>query len=237
VKLHLEILAPPQRMFWAHHAPHLPPSLVLYGGTAIALRLGHRRSVDFDFFTDAALDHGELDRKVLDLEGARALQRSLDTLVATVPLRGQDVKLSFFGDLKIGRVDRPDRADNGVLIASPLDLLATKLKALHDRVEAKDYLDIEALLRSGMTLSHGIMAAQALFGEKLNPLDTAKAVGWFKDGGLDRALPAKTRNYLALAASRFDPDAAAPRRIDQRLAVSDEPEARIETTSPERQGR
>jgi hypothetical protein len=37
---HMEILPPAQRL-----------GFVLYGGTAIALRLGHRSSVDFDFFT------------------------------------------------------------------------------------------------------------------------------------------------------------------------------------------
>jgi len=29
----------------------VPPHFILYGGTALALRLGHRESVDFDFFS------------------------------------------------------------------------------------------------------------------------------------------------------------------------------------------
>lgn len=49
---HLEILPEAQRRLWPELRPTLQLGLVLYGGTAIALRLGHRSSVDFDFFTD-----------------------------------------------------------------------------------------------------------------------------------------------------------------------------------------
>ena len=79
---------------------------------------------------------------------------------------------------------------------------------MHQRVEAKDYLDIEILLRSGLSLNEGIAAARALYGEAVNPLNTAKAVAWFKDGGLERALPATTRRYLEQAATTLDPAAA-----------------------------
>ena len=133
------------------------------------------------------------------------LHATADTLVAVVGAGAQAVKLSFFGGLRFGRVAQAERAENGVAVASALDLLATKLKTLHDRVEARDYLDIEALLRSGLALDDGLAAAMALFGRALNPLDTAKAVGWFKDGGLETSLPEATRQYLADAAARVDP--------------------------------
>lgn len=45
----LGILPPPQRRLWPELSA-VPPSFVLYGGTAIALYLGHRPSVDFGFF-------------------------------------------------------------------------------------------------------------------------------------------------------------------------------------------
>jgi hypothetical protein len=44
----LDILPPPQRRLWDEFAA-IPPEFVLYGGTALALRLGHRQSLDFDF--------------------------------------------------------------------------------------------------------------------------------------------------------------------------------------------
>ena len=49
-KPRLEVLPPAQQNFWREH-PNIPYHFVLYGGTAIALRLGHRSSEDFDFFS------------------------------------------------------------------------------------------------------------------------------------------------------------------------------------------
>ncbi len=106
----------------------------------------------------------------------------------------------------------PDRPDGKPAIASPLDLLATKLKVLHDRIEPKDYVDIEALLRTGLTVDAGIAAARALFGAQLNSIDTAKMLAWFKDGDLEQRLSEGTRRFLQLAAARFDP-ATPPLRL------------------------
>jgi hypothetical protein len=47
---HLDILPASQRALWRELA-EIPPDFVLYGGTALALRLGHRQSEDFDFFS------------------------------------------------------------------------------------------------------------------------------------------------------------------------------------------
>jgi hypothetical protein len=46
---HLEILPASQQKLW-HELTAVPKEFVLYGGTALALHLGHRESVDFDFY-------------------------------------------------------------------------------------------------------------------------------------------------------------------------------------------
>ena len=207
MSLHLGILPSAQREFWDTDARHVPAHFVLYGGTAIALRFGHRQSVDFDFFTDRGFRFDDLSKAMPTIVQATVLQRAENTLVVSMP---GEVKLSFFGGLSFGRIGDPDKPPNRPAIAAPIDLLATKLKTLHDRVEAKDYLDIEVLLKSGLTLNEGVAAAQGLFGRTLNALDTAKAVGWFKDGGLDRKLPGATKHFLAAASAGFDPDLSPP---------------------------
>lgn len=181
---------------------------MLYGGTAIALRYGHRKSVDFDFFSDQPLNETQLHAALPPLADAAVLERASRTLVVLFRVGGKPIKLSFFGSMKIGRIGDPEHFDDGPWIASPLDLLATKLKTLHDRVEARDYIDIETLLRAGEALNHGIAAARALFGAALNPIDTAKAVGWFEDGDLMRKLSPRTRRYLTRAAAEFRPGEA-----------------------------
>jgi Nucleotidyl transferase AbiEii toxin, Type IV TA system len=216
---HPEILAHAQRRFWEKLAPRLPQHWVLYGGTAVALRYGHRKSVDFDFFSDQPLDQKRLHAALPSLAGATVLEQAPRTLVVLLRVAGKPIKLSFFGGMKIGRVGDPEHLDGGPWIASPLDLLATKLKTLHDRIEARDYIDIETLLRGGAMLDRGIAAACALFGAALNSIDTAKAVGWFEEGDLARRLSPRTRSYLKRAAAGFQPDAANVRIKSRSLSL------------------
>ncbi|HEY1260569.1 MAG TPA: nucleotidyl transferase AbiEii/AbiGii toxin family protein, partial [Stellaceae bacterium] len=51
----LDILPAPQRTLW-QELDATPNHFTLYGGTALALRLGHRQSLDFDFFSRAPFD-------------------------------------------------------------------------------------------------------------------------------------------------------------------------------------
>jgi nucleotidyltransferase AbiEii toxin of type IV toxin-antitoxin system len=71
---HLDILPPPQRRLWDALA-ELPAEFVLYGGTAVALHLGHRHSVDFDFFGSRPLDPTNLALAIPFLAGATITQR------------------------------------------------------------------------------------------------------------------------------------------------------------------
>jgi hypothetical protein len=50
----LEILPAAQRRLWSEFSG-VPEEFVLYRGTAVALHLGHRHSIDFDFFGNRAL--------------------------------------------------------------------------------------------------------------------------------------------------------------------------------------
>ena len=101
---------------------------MLYGGTAIALRHGHRVSVDFEVFSDKPLDRLRLSRALPWMNTALVLQDQPETLTL-LPSADQaqtGVKVSFFGGLTIGRVADPDYSlDQVALLASPPDLLAT----------------------------------------------------------------------------------------------------------------
>jgi hypothetical protein len=67
---------------------------VLYGGTALALHLAHRQSVDFDLFGSRALDLARIEQGISFLNGANIIQRDKNTLSAIVD-RGGPVKVSF----------------------------------------------------------------------------------------------------------------------------------------------
>lgn len=178
----LDILPDAQKEIWPSLV-EVGDSFVLYGGTALALRLGHRTSVDFDFFSHEPLDGERLFGLPL-LDDAEILQRSPDTLTVSLPTQAGDrVKLSFFGGIDLGRVGRPDQTEDGVAwVASLSDLLAMKLAVLIQRVSARDYVDIAAILKTGISLADGLGAAAALYGREFPPMEAVKALGYFGEG-------------------------------------------------------
>lgn len=197
----LDALPLVQRTLWPRLQPVRLAGFVLYGGTAIALRLGHRVSVDFDFFSAAPLDVDLLRASLplLAAPGTTVLQDRPNTLAVLTP---DQVKLSFFGRIDFGRIGQPDLTNDGVmLVASAADLLALKLKVIFQRIEAKDYRDIAALLDAGLDLSRGLAAAETLFGSTFAPAEALKALVYFKGGDLD-TLTRHERNTLVAAATR-----------------------------------
>jgi hypothetical protein len=93
--------------------------------------------------------------------------------------------VSFFSGLTIGRVADPDDPlDRGALLASPRDLLATKLKVLPQRAERKEDQDVASLLASGLALSDGLAAAQALDDAGFPVRECLKALLYFAEGDL-----------------------------------------------------
>lgn len=101
------------------------------------------------------------------------------------------VKVSFFGG---------DTADDTMVVASLLDLMATKLKVMLQRIEAKDYRDIAAMLMAGLALDHGLAAARALYGPAFQPNESLKALVFFEGGNL-ATLTAKEKETLITAAA------------------------------------
>jgi hypothetical protein len=202
---HLEILPPAQRLLWPE-LDQVPTEFTLYGGTAIALHLGHRQSVDFDFFGNRPFDPTELQAAIPFLAEARVRQRERNTLTAILNREGQ-VAVSFFGVPNLPRLVAPLVSDdNGLKVASLLDLAGTKASVVQVRPERKDYLDLDVLItEGGITLPMALTAAQALYGASFNPQITLKALSYFEDGNL-RQLPEDAKARLAAAARDVDLD-------------------------------
>lgn len=199
----LETLPAPQRKLWSE-LEAVPGGFVLYGGTGLALRLGHRASEDFDFFSNEDFRPDDLERRISFLAGASRLQSSPNTLVVLAERDGP-VKVSFFGGLSLRRVRDPEPAEGpGILVASLLDLAATKVKVVQDRAEAKDYLDLSRILEEGLELAEALGAALAVYGSSFNPILSLKALSYFGDGDLP-SLPEAVRSRLAQAVRKVDP--------------------------------
>lgn len=198
---HFEILSSAQKALWPELA-EIPQHFILYGGTALALRLGHRESVDFDFFSSHTVVPNDLLNSLGVLRRAKVLQNTGQTLTVAVD-RGRPVKVSFFGDIPFGRVGKPDVTSDGVLrVASLMDIAGTKMAVISQRAEAKDYIDVVALMENGIELSQAMAAARALYGEQFNPMITVKSLTYFGDGDLHKLTEKQKARLLRDASSQ-----------------------------------
>ncbi|MBA4034691.1 MAG: hypothetical protein C0480_08855 [Bradyrhizobium sp.] len=196
----IDILPPAQKEIWPQLSPAPELSFVLYGGTAVALQLGHRVSIDFDFFRAEPLDKERIETSFQFVRNARTVQEDENTLVMAVPMPSGPVKVSFFGGLTFGRINDPlQTKDRVLLVASLEDLLATKLKAILDRAEAKNYRDISAILSAGPSLEKALGAFASNY--RRDPALPLKALGFFKDGDLP-SLPKADQDRLRVARDR-----------------------------------
>ncbi|MBW6485058.1 MAG: nucleotidyl transferase AbiEii/AbiGii toxin family protein [Syntrophobacterales bacterium] len=135
----MRILPPSRQTIWTSLAFASKSGFVLYGGTAIALRLGHRQSIDFDFFSDQPLDRSRLYKSLPILADSTVIQDTPDSFSVLVPVNVsailQYVKLSFFGNIAIGRIGKPEVTADGVMVVAPLaDMMAHKLKVIMQRI-------------------------------------------------------------------------------------------------------
>ena len=197
----LDILPAAQQQIWTSLASALHLGFVLYGGTAIALQLGHRESLDFDFFRSEPIDKDQIRAKFQFVRGSAILQDAPETLVVLAEMPAGAVKVSFYGGIGFSRVNDPLQTRDGtLLIASLDDLMATKLKATLDRAEAKDYRDIAEMISAGISLGAGLSAFKQMFDGE--PAQVLRALGVFGDGDLN-SLSVGDREVLRGARDRI----------------------------------
>jgi hypothetical protein len=201
----LDILPPAQLRLWPELSD-TPGEFTLYGGTAIALRLGHRASVDFDFFANSPFTPNVLLKNVRYLKGATVRRSEPNTLTVTVE-RGGPVQVSFFGDLGLGQVEPAGNASGpGIRLASLVDLAGCKVAVVTQRAELRDYVDVHALLTgANIPLGEMLASARIIYGTQFNPLLSLKALSYHDDRTL-ADLPAKMRRDLIAAVRAVDPE-------------------------------
>ncbi len=124
----------------------LSRGIYLAGGTAIALRLGHRRSVDLDFFSQ------ELIADPLEVVGSLAR----DGIPFTVGSVSRGTLHGAVGSVRVSFLDYPYRLlqpptplpDFNCQVASLDDLACMKLSAIVQRGTRRDFIDLVALIRA-----------------------------------------------------------------------------------------
>jgi hypothetical protein len=149
-------------------------------------------------------DPDELYHTIPFLQQSRPIQKAANTLSCVVD-RGGDVHVSFFGTPTLKLLEPPRIAsDNMLLVASLIDLAAMKVAVVQKRPEAKDYLDLDALIGQGaIPLPVALAAGQTMYGTSFSPELTLKALCFFGDGNLE-TVPPETRARLVTAVKSVD---------------------------------
>jgi len=88
-------------------------------------------------------------------------------------------------------------------VASLTALFGTRLKVLLQRVAARDYLDLAAIVRAGVPLKDGLGAARTLYGPQFPPTEAVKALSWFNEGDAGN-VDSVTKALLSQQAAAWD---------------------------------
>lgn len=127
---------PTKRLLEQFRAEDLPQGTYLAGGTAIALWLGHRQSVDLDWFTAQEFDEKMWQMKWETEWGFKLRGRDWQTLTGVI----DDVKTALYY-YKYPLIDKAS-AYNNVTIAGLKDLAAMKMDVVMSRGTKRDFVDL-----------------------------------------------------------------------------------------------
>lgn len=148
----------------------------LVGGTAIALNIGHRRSVDFDMFKLAPLRP----KKILDMiEGASFKAMVTRRVEGQLNLIVNGVKLTFFQ--YPFKVAAEGKFRDVFRMPSLLSLAAMKAYALGRRSKWKDYVDLYFLLNGHFSIAEISSRASELFGDLFSEKLFRAQLSYFDD--------------------------------------------------------
>lgn len=176
-----EILTGTQRKLWGKLAgADLIADFYLAGGTAAALRLGHRESVDFDFFTEKEFSIDSIAATITKLSTVTIEQSDTGTLHTIM----DSVRTSFLSYHH--PLIAPAQNCNGIQIADLYDIIPMKLIATAQRGMRKDFYDIYAFFEAGWSLDAMFEAMERKFvNVHYNRLHILKSLTYFKDADED----------------------------------------------------
>jgi len=135
----------------------------LVGGTAIALYIGHRRSIDFDLFTDKQFNNQSLLKKIQKtLKIDEIIVNKLDEL--TLMIHG--VKFTFFNYPY--KISYSKKVGSHIKLPDLLTLAAMKAFALGMRAKWKDYVDLYFILKDHYSIEDISKKSKKIFGHNFN---------------------------------------------------------------------
>ena len=157
--MHLEILNDNQVQL-LDHIQQFSNSFYLAGGTAIALHIGHRRSIDFDFFSSHELKILKLKKILQSIPYTRhIIFEDVDQLHIVM----NKVRLTFLHYPYA--INSTVWVDGFITMPDLLTLSAMKAFALGRRAKWKDYVDLFFILKDHYSIDEVALAAKSIYAD------------------------------------------------------------------------
>lgn len=148
----------------------------LVGGTAIALHLGHRRSIDFDLFTPGGLAKSRIKAKI---NGIPFEKVPLFEDVDQIHLQINQVRVTFFQFPY--DVSHPVKFEGIISMPTLLTLGAMKAFAMGRRAKWKDYVDLFYLLKNHYSVADICREGESCFGPLFSEKMFRQQLAFHKD--------------------------------------------------------
>ena len=151
-------------------------SFYMVGGTAIALHIGHRRSIDFDLFTLAQINKSRIKGKLQHIPFKQIpIFEDFDQFHLLI----NNVKLTFFSYPY--SVLHPINVGSIFSIPSLLSLAAMKAFALGRRAKWKDYVDLYFIIHNYYTIKEISREADKIFSQQFSEKLFRQQLAFHKD--------------------------------------------------------
>ncbi|MEO8230761.1 MAG: nucleotidyl transferase AbiEii/AbiGii toxin family protein [Ignavibacteriota bacterium] len=154
---------------------------ILVGGTAIALYLGHRYSIDFDLFTSKVIQRKSIKNYLI--KNRHNLNQLIKEEADQIHFIINEVKITFFQ--YPFSINETVDFEGIIKIPTLINLAAMKVFALGGRGKWKDYVDIYFLLKNHFSLQDIIARAEGLFGDVFNDKLFREQLTFFDDINYD----------------------------------------------------
>ncbi len=148
----------------------------LVGGTAIALYLGHRRSIDFDMFSYKSFSNGTVRRKI---KNTHTIQKTFKDELGQYTFFIGDVQLTFFQYPY--ELAYSEKFEDYLRLPDLLTLAAMKAFALGRRNKWKDYVDLYFIIKSHFPVNDIAQKAEELFAGEFNERIFRNQLAYFDD--------------------------------------------------------
>lgn len=148
----------------------------LVGGTAIALHIGHRRSVDFDLFSKEEFDSRKVREKIIEFGKIEQVIRD-EKDQYTMVVKGVGLTFLYYPY----DIDFTDRLDDIIKLPNLLTLAAMKAHTLGRRAKWKDYVDLYFVMKDHHSFKEVVKKAEEIFGSEFNEKLFRSQLAYFED--------------------------------------------------------